>query len=149
MNKIKGVIKTTTHDRPFDFYVAALLFFAGLYGIIDDSWPESIGVDLASTIIVIISLYLMFSGLVIMLALGCNRKKYPVISLIAEMYGWLFVSSASLAIIITEIAAMTVFEPRSWWTWAIIVGVWGGLLVSSLLRFIDLFIIHRGLYKNG
>jgi hypothetical protein len=149
MNKIKGVLRNKLRERPFDFYVAALLFAVGIYGIISDSWPESVGVDWANTIIVIISLYLMFAGAVIMLSLGCQRKKYPVLSLIGEMYGWLFVCSASVAIMLTEVGALAMAKPTSWWEWGIMMGVWGGLLLSSFIRFIDLYIVYRRIHNNG
>jgi len=149
MNKIKGVLRSKLRERPFDFYVAALLFAVGIYGIISDSWPESVGVEWANTIIVIISLYLMFAGLIIMLSLGCRRRKYPVLALMGEMYGWLFVSSASIAIMLTELGAIMTKSPTSWWEWGIMMGVWTGLLISSFVRFIDLFFVYRSLQKNG
>lgn len=147
MNNIKGVLRNKLRQRPFDFYVAVLLFITGFYSIISDSWPENVDNKLVSTIIVIISLYLMGASVIIMLSLSCHRQKYPILALMSEMYGWMFVASASLATLMLYFGSVISETPASWWSFAAIVVIWGGMLLASSVRFFDLLIIYRSLKK--
>lgn len=147
MNKVKGVFRSKLRDRPFDFYVAVLLFITGVYSIISDSWPESVGNDLISTLIVITSLYLMGASSIIMISLSCKRQKYPVLSLMGEMYGWMFVASASLATLLMYIGSLIGNAPHSWWSFSAMIVIWGGMLLASAVRFFDLLLIYRSLKK--
>ena len=57
MNKVRGYFQSRrVWKRPFDFYVAFLLFVAGLYSIVNDTWPESVGNATTEAFIVIVSL---------------------------------------------------------------------------------------------
>jgi hypothetical protein len=147
MNNIKGVLRSKLRQRPFDFYVAILLFITGFYSIVSDSWPEDVDNSLIATIIVIISLYLMGASTIIMLSLSCQRQKYPVLALMGEMYGWMFVASASLATLMLYLGSLVGEEPSSWWGFVAMLVIWTGMLLASLVRFFDLLIIYRGLKK--
>jgi hypothetical protein len=147
MDKIRGVLRNKLRQRPFDFYVAVLLFITGFYSIISDTWPESVENKLVSTLIVIISLYLMGASVIIMASLSCKRQKYPVLALMGEMYGWMFVASASLATIILYLGSLIGNSPSSWWAFSALVLIWGGMLIASAIRFFDLLIIYRSLKK--
>jgi hypothetical protein len=147
MSKVKGVLRNKLRERPFDFYVAILLFITGFYSIVSDTWPESVQNKLVSTIIVIISLYLMAASVMIMASLSCKRQKYPVWSLMGEMYGWMFVSSASLATVMLYFGSLIGNSPSSWWSFSALVLIWGGMLIASAIRFFDLLIIYRSLKK--
>lgn len=147
MDKIKGVLRSKLRERPFDFYVAVLLFLTGLYSIISDTWPENVGNQLVSTIIVIISLYLMGASTIIMTSLSCKRQRYPVLALMGEMYGWMFVASASLATLMLYFGSIIGNPPSSWWAFALMMLVWGGMLLASAIRFFDLLMIYRSLKR--
>ncbi len=147
MENFKGVLRNKLRQRPFDFYVAVLLFITGFYSIVSDTWPEDIGNKIVSTIIVIISLYLMGASTMIMLSLSCKRQKHPVLALMGEMYGWMFVASASLATIFLYLGSLIGDQPSSWWAFTAMMIVWVGMLLASIVRFFDLLIIYRGLKK--
>jgi hypothetical protein len=147
MNNIKGVLRNKLRQRPFDFYVAVLLFIVGLYSIVSDTWPENVENKVVSTIIVIISLYLMVASVMIMSSLSCKRQNHPVLALMGEMYGWMFVASASLATLLLYLGSLIGNNPSSWWAFAAMIVVWGGMLLASIVRFLDLLIIYRGLKK--
>ena len=148
MNKVLGFFQSRkVWMRPFDFYVALLLFCAGLYSIINDTWPESVGSELTQTFIVIVSLYLMTAAAVIMASLLCKRASRPVFSLMGEMYGWMFVAAASLATSLMYISAILHHEPSSWWLWGILFTIWVGMTIASSLRSFDLFLVYRSLRK--
>lgn len=147
MKDIKRVLSDKLSKRPFDFYVAAILFFMGFFAIFSDSWPENFGNPAMQTIIVIISLYYVFAGAMIMISLGCQRKKFPILSLMGEMYGWLFVACGALATSFAYIGMLFSYIPNDWRLWAIMLGVWIGLFIASAVRFVDLFNVYRSLKK--
>ncbi len=129
--------------RPFDFYTALLLFCAGLYSIINDTWPESLGNPVTQTFIVIVSLYLMTAAAVIMASLLCKRASRPVFSLMGELYGWMFVAAASLATSLMYLGSALYNEPSSWWLWSILFTMWVGMTIASAIRSFDLFLVYR------
>ena len=147
MNQIKGVLANHLRQRPFDFYVAAMLFLMGFYAVVSDSWPESFNSTVMEAIIVIVSLYYIVAGAIIMLSLSCKRKKHPVLALMGEMYGWLFVSCGSLATAIAYVGMLVSSLPSDWRVWGIMLAVWIGLFLSSGVRFLDLFSVYRSLKK--
>lgn len=147
MNQIKGVLANHLRQRPFDFYVASMLTLMGLFAIFSDSWPESFGNTIVQAMIVIVSLYYVVSGTIIMLSLSCKRKKHPVLALMGEMYGWLFVACGSLATAIAYLGALFSSLPEDWRVWAIMFAVWVGLFISSGVRFLDLFSVYRSLKR--
>ncbi len=146
MNKVLGFFQSRkVWMRPFDFYVALLLFVAGLYSIVNDTWPESVGNGITQTFIIIVSLYLMTAAAVIMLSLTCKKASRPVFSLMGEMYGWMFVAAASLATSLMYIGAALYGDPTSWWLWGILLTVWVGMTIASAIRSFDLFLVYRSL----
>lgn len=147
MDSIKGVLANHLRQRPFDFYVAAMLFLMGMYSIFSDSWPESFNSPVMETIIVVVSLYYIFAGSIIMSTLSCKRRKHPVIALMGEMYGWLFVACGSLATSIAYIGMLFSSLPVDWRLWSIMLAVWFGLFLSSGVRFLDLFSVYRSIKK--
>ena len=146
MRKVKGFFQSRkVWRRPFDFYVAFLLFVAGLYSIVNDTWPESVGNSVTQAFIVLVSLYMMTAAAVIMSTLLCKKASRPVFSLMGEMYGWMFVAAASLATSIMYIGSALYSDPNSWWLWAILLTVWVGMTIASSIRSFDLFLVYRSL----
>lgn len=128
--------------RPFDFFVAFLVFFIGVYGFFDPNWPEKFDPSVAM-IILIEDIYLSVAGLTIMISVIANeilrRKFNPRIfatSIIIQMFGWLFISVAAWAIALTTpVVPPSIFageEGVTLWGWAIL---WAGLGASSWLRY--------------
>ena len=147
MSSIKGVLRNHLRERPFDFYVACLIFFAGLLSIVSDAWPESIQRPLAFILITAISLYYMIASAIVILSLSLNRKKHPVFALMGEMYGWMFISAASIATTLLYLGFLVNGAPQSWGLWIILVLIWLGLAISSGVRFLDLSSVYRSLKK--
>lgn len=147
MNNVKGFFQSRKiWKRPFDFYVAALLFLAGLYGIISESWPEEIiDNNLTQVFIVIVSIYLMAASAVIMSALLCKKVTRPVFSLMGELYGWMFVAAGSLATSLMYVGGVVNDAPSSWWVWSILLIIWIGMTIASAIRASDLYLIYRSL----
>lgn len=147
MNQIKGVLRNHLFERPFDFYVAFLIFLAGIYSFISDSWPEKADTHMAETFIVTISLYLIISSAIVMASLVLRRRKWPVFSLMGEMYGWLFISAASIATVLMYVGVAISYTPNKWSMWIVMVVIWFGLFIASGVRFLDLFRVYRSVKK--
>jgi hypothetical protein len=64
-----------------------------------------------------------------------------------EMYGWMMVSFASIAIILTYLGSMIGGVPKSWWAFSIMMFIWFGMFISSSVRYLDLLQVYRSLKK--
>jgi hypothetical protein len=144
MNVVEGVFRNKVRERPFDFYVAFVLFMLGLYGIVDDGFPES-AVGGYTWLMHLISAYFMISAAAIMWSLTCHRIKYPVASLMAEMYGWFFITAAATATALSYLSVFFVGGADNWLSWIIWLSIWVGMAIASMFRFTDLFIFYRRL----
>jgi hypothetical protein len=145
--RIKGMFRSHLRERPFDFYTAFVLFLLGVYGIVDDGWPESLIIEDYSWIITLISVYLMIPSGMIMLSLTCNKKKRPIFALVSEMYGWMFISAAATATALSYIGAIVVSYPENILSWSIWFVIWVGMAIASLVRACDLYSFYRSLTK--
>lgn len=146
MNKLTSLgIKA----RPLDFFVAFLVFFMGIYGFLDPNFPEGLN-SVSYWVIMVEDIYLIVAGVAIMGALVvkqyCRRNmgRWFVGSLIVEMFGWLFISSASAVIALTTPwippSAFASTEGPLLWVWFFL---WGGLAAASFVRYLDIRSIGR------
>jgi hypothetical protein len=144
MNTIKRVFRNHLRERPFDFYVAFVLFLLGVWGFVDPTWPESYVDGGMLILMTIISVYFMISAGFIMASLLCKRQRHPVLALMGEMYGWFFISAAAVA---TSIVYLVAFYHgvESFSVWAIWFLIWMGLAISAAVRGFDLFYFYRSL----
>lgn len=144
MNGIKGTLRNKLRERPFDFYVAFVLFIFGAWGMIDPLWPEEYVNGVLLVVVTIIDIYLIISSLFIIMSLSCRRQRHPILALMGEMYGWLFISAASLAIsIIYGISFYNQLE--SLWILGFWTVIWLGMAIAAGLRSYDLFLFYRSL----
>jgi hypothetical protein len=144
MNKIKGAFRNHLRDRPFDFYVAFVLFFLGVWGFVDPNWPEAYTDGGLLILMSIISVYLMISSGFIMASLLCKRQKHPVLALMGEMYGWFFIAAAALATCIIYLVALY-HGVSNFSVWAIWFIIWGGMAIAAGVRACDLLYFYRSL----
>jgi hypothetical protein len=145
MNKLKIALRVHLRDRPFDFYVAFVLFMLGLWAFVDPSWPERYTEDgNLYFLMMFIMVYLMVAAGFIMASLLCKRQKHPVLALMGEMYGWFFIAAAALA---TSTIYLVAFYNgvQSFAVWAVWFVIWIGLFLASAVRGIDLFYFYRSL----
>lgn len=142
---VKGVFRNKLRERPFDFYVAFVLFLLGLYGIIDDGFPESAVGENYTWLLHLICLYFMVAASAIIWSLTCHRTKHPVGSLMAEMYGWFFISAAATATALSYFSVFFVGGADNWLSWIIWMAIWVGMAFASMFRSIDLYNFYRSL----
>lgn len=147
MSEIKGALRNHLRERPFDFYVAFLLFLVGLYSVVSDTWPENVAPDFVKATITIVSLYLMAASMLIMSSLICNRKRMPVFSLMGEMYGWMAVSAAAFSTVFLYVGAIVYGDSDNIKIALLLLIGWVGLFVSSSARFIDLMHVYRSIKR--
>lgn len=138
--------------RTLDFYVAFLVFFLGLSGLVDPTWPERFGDSAFYWIVMVEDIYLMAASATIMISLlfrtVCKQKcRYIIPSIVGETYGWLFISAAAWVIVVSSpwIPPSAIVEANnhlSFWSW---IAVWVGLGLASFLRYLDL----KRFYRSG
>lgn len=147
VNNIKGMFRSSLRERPFDFYIAFVLFLLGIYGIVDEGWPESLIIEEYSWIVTLIGMYLMIPSGVIMASLACKRKKHPIFALMGEMYGWFFISAAATATALSYVGAIVVSYPDNITSWIVWLVIWIGMATASMVRACDLHSLYRSLKK--
>lgn len=132
--------------RPLDFYAAFLIFFFGIYGFLDPSWPERYG-TLTFWIITVEDIYLMGSATMIMVSLAMQTcKTYPIQAIALEMFGWLFVSAAAAVIALSSAWFPTsAFDQDSFVIDIAWIILWVGLSAASYVRWWSM----RRLIKEG
>lgn len=144
MNSIKGAVRKHLRDRPFDFYVAFMIFLAGTYSILSPDWPESVHSASTSLLIYIVSIYMMIASAIVMSSLLCNRQKRPVFALLAEMWGWLAISASSTAAFLMYTYMIVSQNADNLAVSTVLDFVWLGLALASGLRSLDIYLITKG-----
>ena len=126
-------------ERPFDVYAALILFLGGIYILIDPGFPEYSGHIFDSSVITAISIYLIISSFLILTALFKDRKKCPAYTIFAEMYGWLFVASATLALTLFYMYSMIWDNAnRPIIYWSIWFCIYFFMFIAASFRYFDL-----------
>ena len=125
-------------ERPFDVYAASLLFIVGMYVLVQDVYPENIGHSWITVIVNIVAIYLILASSVVLMALLKDPRKCPAFVLFGEMYGWAFISAATLATSIMYLGTLLWYTPASWFVWAIWMFLWSSMALVSAVRSFDL-----------
>jgi len=106
--------------------------------IVDPKFPEKTGGVLEWSLITWISLYLMVASVLIIVVLCSNRETCKAFTLFGGMYGWFFISSASLAMTLFYIASFIWYESQVLSFTLIITIVWCAMFIASLILSYDL-----------
>ena len=143
MKKVLGALPDGLRERPLDFYTAFVLLLVGVYGIVDDTFPERYQQPISHLFIHLISIYLIVAASLVLSSLFCNKKNKPVYAFLAEFFGWMLICAASIAASLLYIASAVLYDTSSWVTWSIWLFIWIGMAIASLIRTYDLYIITR------
>jgi drug/metabolite transporter (DMT)-like permease len=143
MKAILRALPVSLRERPFDFYAVFVLFLVGVYGIVDDNFPERWQQPITSVFINVISAYLIVASLLVISSLLCNKKERPVYGYMSEFLGWMLICAASVAASLLYIASVIGDSPQSWIIWFIWLLIWVGMSIASFIRTYDLYIITR------
>lgn len=144
MDSIKGAVRKHLRDRPFDFYVAAMIFLAGAYSVFSPDWPESVHGASTSILIYIVSIYMMIASAIVMASLLCNRQKRPIFAILAEMWGWLAISASSTAAFLMYTYMIATLNAENIAVSTVLDFVWLGLALASGLRSLDIYLVTKG-----
>ena len=143
MKKVLGALPDGLRERPLDFYTAFVLFLVGVYGMVDETFPERYQQPISHIFIHLISLYLIIAASLVLSSLFCNRKNKPVYAFLAEFFGWMLICAASVAASLLYVATVIFYEVNSLFTWSIWLLIWIGMAVASFIRTYDLYVITR------
>lgn len=143
MQEIKGVFRNKLRERPFDFYVAFLIFVAGVYSLCSGTWPESFHHSSTIIMINIVSAYMSVASLIVMISLLCNRSKRPVFSILSEMWGWLAISAASAATFLLYTFMLVTSGFHDIAVASILDFIWLGMALASGFRSLDIYLLIR------
>ena len=143
MKKILGALPDGLRERPLDFYTAFVLFLVGVYGIVDETFPERYQQPISHIFIHLISIYLIVAASLVLSSLFCNKKNKPVYAFLTELFGWMLICAASVAASLLYVASAVLYDISSWVTWTIWLLIWIGMAVASLIRTYDLYVITR------
>ena len=141
MDAVKGVLRNKLRERPFDFYVASLIFIAGMYSLLSPSWPEEFHHQSTVIMINIVSIYMCVASIIVLSSLLCNRSKRPVYSIMAEMWGWLAISAASAATFLMYCFMLITNGFHNLAISAILAFVWLGMSLASGFRSLDIYLL--------
>lgn len=147
LKNVWGRIPINFRKRPFDVYTAMLLTILGLYGLLDPTFPELQQHTINTVIINVTAIYMILSGLVIITSI-LYGKRYTTSSYFGEMYGWVFMASATLTTTIFQIYNALITENSEisnvflFWT---ILFIFFSLTVVAIIRSIDMYVNLRGI----
>lgn len=145
-------------ERSLDLLVAFFIFFTGLYGFLDPAWPP-LEAEIGSGYYIIIAedLYLVAAGVILITSISIqsyfhkwrgmkfydnlNHAWWVAHAIAWEMFGWLFVATATAVIAATTF----VFPPTALITpespteiliaWMFL---WGATAVASFMKFMHI-----------
>jgi len=140
-----GRIPCVLRERPFDIYTAFLVILVGTYSLVDTTFPELQEDTINNVIVNIASLYLIFSGMIIIVAMMLITR-IPVFSFYAEMYGWVFMSSATLTVGIFQVYNAIVSNNNgitNWYLFWTVFFIWSSITLVALIKSIDMFVDVR------
>ena len=116
----------------------------GVWAFADPSWPEQFVQGEMYFLMMFIKVYLMVASFFIMASLLCKRQKHPILALMGEMYGWIFIAAAATATSIVYLVALYQ-GVESFAVWLVWFCIWAGMAIAAIVRAIDLFYFYRSL----
>lgn len=143
MKKVLGTLPDGLRERPLDFYTAFVLLLVGVYGIVDETFPERYQQPISHIFIHLISAYLIVAATLVLSSLFCNKKNKPVYAFLTEFFGWMLICAASIAASLLYVASAVLYDISSWATWTIWLLIWIGMAIASLIRTYDLYVLTR------
>lgn len=140
MKNIWGRLPEGLRERPFDVYTAFILFLVGVYGIVDDTFPERFSDQLTIFLVNIISAYLMAASSVILVAIFKDKRQYPVFHILGQFFGWAFIAAAALATsLIYALSPLWIHNQDNWGVWSLWMIIWFTMFLAAQLRTMELY----------
>ena len=132
--------------RPFDVFVAVFLASAGVYQIVDPNFPEMQQQVISQLLLTTISIYMITAGLVIAWCI-LHRCKNIIMNMYIEMYAWMFMSAAVLAITIFDIYVGLSLPIYNYALYYAVLWFWILLSIATSIRWIDLHYVLKRVDK--
>lgn len=130
-------VRRSAKYRPLDITVALVVMVFGIGQIFSKDelyWPWLLDA---------VSIYFIFGALITLAAIVSPDDEWPVQKFITEMFGWLFIASASAAMTITYFLASfasnnpDLIRDMTWfWVWLVVTigATWRFCLMRSLYK---------------
>jgi hypothetical protein len=149
-DRVWGRIPEGLRKRPFDIYTALLLMLIGLYSMLDPNFPEKQEDTISNAIVFVISLYMIISGSLIIWSTMSPKRSNPIFHFYGEMYGWMFMASATVSIAVFQLwnahfsRAHSITDPILFWG---VLALWLSVTAMSAIRATDMWMHMRSLRK--
>jgi hypothetical protein len=98
MIRVWRLLPKTLLEKPFDVYSALSVLTMSLFSFFRGDFPESLDLGVPMWLWTIIDVYIIISAVIILGALFCNKTKHLGFSYFGQMWGWAFLSSASISL---------------------------------------------------
>lgn len=142
VKKIWCKIPKGLRKRPFDIFIALFLASAGVYQIVDPNFPEMQQQIINQLILTIISIYMISAGIVISWCI-LHKCKNIIMNMYIEMYAWMFMSAAVLAITIFDIYVGLSLPIYNYALYYAVLWFWILLSIATSIRWIDLHYVLK------
>jgi len=150
MIRVWRLLPKTFREKPFDVYAAFAVFGASIYSLASPDFPEKIIADVPFILWVIVDLYMIVSSIVVLTALFCNAGKYPQFHYFGLMWGWAFLSSASIylmtylfynSLITNSLDFTSFYFPLAF--------LWGCIGWAAFFKALGMYLDYREMGKNA
>lgn len=146
MQDLLGRLPVGLRKRPFDVFVALFLASAGVYEIADPLFPEMQQSLLSDAVLIIIGLYMFAAGLAITWCI-LHKCKNIMLNMYVEMYSWLFMWVAVVALTIFQIVIGMTESINNYALYYGVLWFWILLCFATGIRWLDLYHILRRIDK--
>lgn len=136
--------------RPFEFFAAFLVMVLGIYALANPDWPPHMIEGWEVWVLNMEAFYFVFSGAVVM-ASFFTRPKWPIASIVAQMFGWLFIGFAGvMALVIRVVIESSPILPNRDNPYLSIAtfAVWLTLIAASFVRYFDIRTWYRSVGRK-
>lgn len=137
LHNVWGRLPKGLRKRPFDIFVAMFLVSAGVYQIVDPDFPEMQQQLIGEFLLTLISLYMIAAGLAIIWCI-LHKCSNIIINMYVEMYAWMFMNAAVLAITIFDIYVGITITIVNYALYYGVLWFWILLSIATFIRWIDL-----------
>ena len=146
IRRIWGLLPQGFRERPFDAYTALSLILVGFYSLFDSSFPENQTTPLGAALFFWIAIYLIVASFVLLIALFVNQKTCAKFHYFGQMYAWIFIATAGIAICFYQLwsglisKSIGIADSGLYW---VIFFIWGAVGWAAFVRATDMLLNLR------
>lgn len=147
MNNAWGRLPIALRSRPFDVFIAVILGLAGVYQILDPTFPESQQNILPGFVLLMISIYMIAASLAIIVFMF-HKCRNVFFQWYGQMYGWMFMNAATLAITIFDAwVGLTLPIENALLFWSFFV-FWILISIATFIKWFDMWNVIKAVVRR-